>query len=82
MRTITIELDDKSLAGKRFLSFLKTLGYVSVVSKRSKKKPYLSQKKKTYTALDFLNEWSGAFKNINDEDIDKVKYDYLIQKHK
>jgi hypothetical protein len=32
MTTITIEVDDHTLAGKRFLEFLETLGFVSVVS--------------------------------------------------
>ena len=36
---------------------------------------------KTYTALDFLDEWSGAFGYLDDEDAEKAKYEYLSQKY-
>ncbi len=33
MTTLTINIDDSTPAGKRFLSFLKTLSFVSIVKK-------------------------------------------------
>ena len=80
MTTVTIDIDEKSLDGKRFLSFLETLGCVSIVSKKGKK---LLNGYKTYTAMDFLDEWSGVFKQqLDDEDIDSLKYEYLTEKYK
>lgn len=58
------------------MGFLETLGYVSIVSKRNEKRMT------GYTASDFLDEWSGAFEQLNNEDLDKVKYDYLTRKYK
>ncbi|MDR0793615.1 MAG: hypothetical protein LBE82_09935 [Chitinophagaceae bacterium] len=36
MTTITIKIDDNTLSGKRFLGFLETLGFVSIVSNNKK----------------------------------------------
>ena len=83
MTTVTIEIDDKSLDGKRFLSFLETLGCVSIVSKKGKKLLNGYKTQKTYTAMDFLEEWSGGFKQqLDDEDVERLKYEYLTQKYK
>lgn len=40
-----------------------------------------------YDAIDFLEEWSGVLKgkldnDSTDENIMKIKYDYLMEKHK
>jgi hypothetical protein len=37
--------------------------------------------KEKYSALDFLEEWSGAFK-INEEDLNQAKYEYLTDKYR
>jgi hypothetical protein len=39
------------------------------------------RKKDKYTALDFLKEWSGAFKD-NDDEINDARYEYLMEKYK
>ena len=80
MTSVTLEVDDKSVDGMKFLSFLETLGYVSVTTIENRKKPKNREKTKTYSALDFLDEWSGAFGHLNDEDADDVRYNYLSEK--
>jgi hypothetical protein len=40
------------------------------------------KKEKTNSASDFLKKWSGAFKNVSDEELDNAKYEYLMEKHK
>jgi len=35
-----------------------------------------------HPANDFLKKWSGAFKQMTDEEIDSTKYNYLKNKHK
>jgi hypothetical protein len=41
------------------------------------------KKEKDYSAVDnFLEKWSGAFKNMSDEELDNAKYEYLMEKHK
>jgi hypothetical protein len=79
MTTVTLEVNEQTLDGKQFLSFLETLGYVSILSPNNKRK---QPEKKTYTAIDFLDEWSGAFEQLDGEDLDDVKYQYLIEKYK
>jgi hypothetical protein len=63
------------------LSFIDTFGGVSIVSKEHKKRLNGSKVQKTYTALDFLDEWSGAFGYLDDEETDRAKYEYLIEKY-
>jgi hypothetical protein len=41
-----------------------------------------AKQEELYTMSDFLKEWSGAFADLKDEDLDKVKYDYLTEKYK
>jgi hypothetical protein len=38
--------------------------------------------KKKYSASDFLKDWTGILENMPEEKTDKIKYEYLIQKHK
>ena len=81
--TVTLEIDDRTHSGKKFLSFLETLGYVSITSMDSKINVAKHHSTNTlYTAMDFLDEWSGAFGQLNDEDLDEVKYNYLSAKYK
>ena len=82
MATVTLEIDDKSVNGIKFLSFLETLGYISITSTERKKKEEKRQTTKKYTAKDFLDEWSGAFEQLNDKDLDEVKYNYLSEKYR
>jgi hypothetical protein len=79
MTTVTLEIDEQTLDGERFLGFLETLGYVSILSPNGKRK---QTENKIYTAMDFLDEWSGAFEQLCDEDLDDVKYQYLMEKYK
>ena len=80
MRTLTIKVDDNSLVGKRFVDFLSTLDFVSIASSRKKEKALECESE--YTALDFLKEYSGAFKSLNDFDYDAAKYERLSEKYK
>jgi hypothetical protein len=45
-------------------------------------KPKPIQRKKTSALDNFLEKWSGAFKNVSDEELDNAKYEYLKEKHK
>jgi len=38
MSTLTVNIDDQTLAGERFIEFLKTLSFVSIVSQKSRTK--------------------------------------------
>ena len=43
-----------------------------------------SIEKSSYSANDFISKWRGCVKgmeNISDEELDRIKYDYLKQKH-
>ena len=80
MTSVTLEIDDKSVDGMKFLSFLETLGYVSLTTIERRKKPNNRESTNIYSALDFLDEWSGAFGHLNDEDVDEVRYNYLSEK--
>ena len=82
MMSVTLEIDEKTVDGMKFLGFLETLGYVSVTSMEGSIKPNNHRKPKIYTALDFLDEWSGAFEHLDDEDADEVRYNYLSEKYK
>jgi hypothetical protein len=82
MTTVTLEIDDKCVSGQKFLSFLENLGYVSIISPENKKKPNSRVEPKTYSAVDFLEEWTGAFAQLNDEDLDELRYNYLSEKYK
>ena len=46
-------------------------------------KPKLKKKKKEekYTAKDFIEEFSGCLKNLPEEDINDLRYEYLKRKH-
>jgi hypothetical protein len=81
MTTVTIEIDDKSIDGKRFLSFIDTFGGVSIVSKENKNRHNGQKVQKAYTALDFLDDWSGAFGYLDDEEADRAKNEYLMEKY-
>ncbi|WP_055431179.1 hypothetical protein [Candidatus Symbiothrix dinenymphae] len=45
-------------------------------------KPQPVKKEKEYSALDFVRDWTGIFKNMTDEELDNAKYEYLMEKHK
>jgi len=36
---------------------------------------------KRCNAKEFLNKWSGAFKEMTDEESDDARYEYLTKKH-
>ena len=47
-----------------------------------KKRNDSRQPTKMYSAIDFLDEWSGAFEQLDDDDMDEVKFNYLTEKYK
>jgi len=67
--------------GEEITPFLEKIGITSLEWKENKKSLNGNRVQKTYTALDFLDEWSGAFGYLNDEEADRAKYEYLIQKY-
>jgi len=77
-RYLCVDLDQY---GEEITPFLEKIGIISHEWKGNKESPNGRKMQKTYTALDFLDEWSGAFGYLDDEEADRAKYGYLIQKY-
>ena len=77
-RYLCIDLDRY---GEEISPFLEKIGIITHEWKGGKESLNGHKIQKTYTALDFLDEWSGVFGYLDDEEAESAKYEYLIQKY-
>ncbi|GHT70695.1 hypothetical protein AGMMS50239_39320 [Bacteroidia bacterium] len=82
MATISVDI-----LNPKALNLLEELAGLQLIAirKNSKRKSKTSKvERKTYLAMDFVNEFSGIIKGmeqVTDEELDNMKYEHLMKKH-